>query len=57
MVCPDHGAVDHVGAAVSFHYLDQRFQHGVEHTGGRPATVAAEHAVPLAVLVWQTSLT
>ncbi|MBS1079022.1 hypothetical protein JK217_15125 [Gluconobacter kondonii] len=31
MMCPDHGAVDHVGGGVALHHFSQRFQHRVEH--------------------------
>ncbi|GFE98145.1 hypothetical protein DmGdi_32180 [Gluconobacter sp. Gdi] len=54
-MCPDHGAVDHVGGGVALHYFSQRFQHRVEHASCNPAPIAAEHAVPLAVFVWQVS--
>ena len=55
MVCPDNGAVDHVGATIAFHRTGQCLQHGIEHTRRHPATVAAEHAVPLAIFVRQVS--
>jgi len=55
MMCPDHGAVDHVGGDVALHHFSQRFQHRVEHASCNPAPIAAEHAVPLAVFVWQMS--
>jgi hypothetical protein len=47
MMCPDHGAIDHVGGDVSLDHFRQRFQHRVEHAGRYPAPVAPEHAVPL----------
>jgi hypothetical protein len=53
MMCPDDRTVDHVGPAIAFHRTGQRFQHGVEHIRRRPATVAAEHAVPLAIFLRQ----
>lgn len=54
MVRPHDRAVDHVGADIPLDHFGQRLQHGVEHAGRRPAPGAAEHAVPLAVLVRQT---
>ncbi len=53
MMCPDHGAVDHVGGGVSLRQFRQRFEHRVEHAGLDPSSVAAEDAVPLAIFVGQ----
>lgn len=54
-MCPDNGAVDHVGASIPLNHLCQRFEHGLEHTGLDPASISAEDAVPLAVFVGQMS--
>ena len=53
MMCPDHRAVDHVGGRVAPRQFGQRFEHGIEHTGRDPSSIAPEHAVPLAILVRQ----
>lgn len=50
---PDDGGVDHVGAGISLDHLGQRFEHGIEHARFDPSSVAAEHAVPLAIVVGQ----
>ena len=55
MMCPDYGAVDHVGASVPLDHLRQRFEHRFEHAGLDPPSIAAEDAVPLAVFIWQVS--
>ena len=55
MMCPDNGAVDHVGASIPFDHLRQRFEHRLEHAGLEPPSVTAENAVPLAVFVRQVS--
>lgn len=52
---PDNGAVDHVGAAISLDQFRQRFEHGIEHAGFDPSSVAAEDAVPLAIVVGKMS--
>ena len=54
-MCPDHGAIDHVGGDVSLDHFRQRFQHRVEHAGRYPAPVAPEHAVPFAIFVRQVA--
>ena len=51
MMCPDHGAVDHVGAGIALDHLGQRLQQGVEHASLNPAPIAPENAVPLAIFV------
>ena len=51
MMCSDHGTVDHVRLSVLAGQLGQRVQHDVEDAALDPSSVAAEHAVPLAVVV------
>lgn len=53
MMCPDHGAIDHVGGGIAPRQLGQRFEHGIEHTGRDPSSIAPEHAVPLTIFVGQ----
>jgi hypothetical protein len=53
MMCPDNGAVDHVGASIPLDHLGQRFEHRLEHAGLDPSPIAPENAVPLAVFVRQ----
>jgi hypothetical protein len=55
MMCPDHGAVDHVGGGISFHHFRQRFEHRVEHAGRHPSSITPENAVPLAIFIGQVS--
>lgn len=55
MMCPDHGAIDHVGGRIAPCQLGQRLEHGVEHAGRDPSSIAPEDAVPLAILVRQVS--
>jgi len=55
MMCPDNGAVDHVGASIPIGHPGQRFEHRFEHTGLDPASIAPEDAVPLAVFIRQVS--
>lgn len=55
MMCPDHGAIDHVGGCVAPRQFRQRLEHGIEHAGRDPSSVPPEHAVPLAILVRQVS--
>jgi hypothetical protein len=55
MMCPDNGAVDHVGASIPLDHLRQSLEHGLEHGGLDPASISAEDAVPLAVFVRQMS--
>ena len=53
MMCPDNGAIDHVGRGISLHQTGKRFEHCVEHAGLDPSSVAAEDAVPFAIFVGQ----
>ena len=53
MVRPDYRAVDHVGGNIALDHGGERLQHGFEHTRPNPAAIPPEHAVPLAVPVWQ----
>ena len=53
MMCPDHCAIDHVGGGIASRQLGQRLEHGIEHAGRDPSSIAPEHAVPLAILVGQ----
>ena len=53
MMCPDHSAIDHVGGGIAPCQLGQRLEHGIEHAGRDPSSIATEHAVPLAILVGQ----
>src|SRR3546814_11791835 len=53
MMCPDHRAIDHVGGCIAPRQLAQRLEHGIEHAGRDPASIAPEHAVPLDVLIGQ----
>ena len=53
MMCPDHGAIDHVGGSVAPRQFGQRLEHGIEHAGCDPSSIAPEHAVPLAILIRQ----
>ena len=53
MMCPDHGAVDHVGRAILLYHLGECLQQGIKHAHLHPAPIAPEHAVPLPVFVWQ----
>jgi hypothetical protein len=48
MMCPDHGAVDHVGRAIPLYHLGECLEECVEHAHLHPAPIAPEHAVPLA---------
>lgn len=48
---PDDRAVDHVGGRVSLNQLRQALQHSVEDTDLHPAPVAAEDAVPFAIII------
>jgi hypothetical protein len=54
-MCPDNGAVDHVGAPIPLDHLPQRFEHRLEHASLNPALVTAKDAVPLAVFIGQVS--
>lgn len=54
-MCPDYGAIDHVGGDVSLHHLCECLQHRVKHAGRNPAPVAPEHAVPFAIFVRQVT--
>ena len=53
MMCPDHRAVDHVGGGIAPCQLAQSLEHGIEHAGRDPSSIAPEHAVPLPILVRQ----
>ncbi|OJY01941.1 MAG: hypothetical protein BGP07_02240 [Rhizobiales bacterium 63-22] len=53
MMCPDDGAVDHVGASIPLDQFGQSFQHCFEHAGLNPAPISAEDAVPLAIFIRQ----
>jgi len=44
-MCPDNGAVDHVGASLPLDHLYQRFEHRLEHAGLAPASMAIIPAV------------
>ncbi len=55
MMCPDHCAIDHVGGGIASRQLGQRLEHGIEHAGRDPSSIAPEHAVPLAIFVRQVS--
>ena len=55
MMCPDHCAIDHVGGGIASRQLGQRLEHGIEHAGRDPSSIATEHAVPLAIFVRQVS--
>ena len=55
MMCPDHGAIDHVGGCVAPRQFRQRLQHGIEHAGRNPSSIAPENAVPLAILIRQVT--
>jgi len=51
MMCPDHGAIDHVGSTIPTRHFRQGFEHRIEHPGFHPSSVAPEHAVPLAIFI------
>src|SRR3546814_16881290 len=53
MMCPDHGAIDHVGSDIAPCQFGQRLEHGIEHAGRDPSSIPPEDAVPLAILVRQ----
>jgi hypothetical protein len=53
MMCPDNGAIDHVGASIPLDQFGQRFEHSLEHTGLDPSPISAKDAVPFAVFVGQ----
>jgi hypothetical protein len=53
MMCPDNGAVDHVGASIPIDQFGQGFEHRLEHACLDPSSVTAENAVPFAVFVRQ----
>lgn len=55
MMCPDNGAIDHVGASIPLDQFNQSFKHCFEHTGLDPASISAEDAIPLAVFIRQVS--
>ena len=47
MMCPDHGAIDHVGGGIASRQLGQRLEHGVEHAGRPEAARAGRVERPL----------
>src|SRR3546814_3299430 len=51
MMCPDHGAIDHVGSDIAPCQFGQRLENGIEHAGRDPSSIPPEDAVPLAILV------
>lgn len=51
MMCPDHGAVDHVGRAVALDQLSKRLEQRLENPGLHPTAITSKYAVPLPVLV------
>lgn len=53
MMCPDNGAIDHVGGGIAFHHLGERFEQRIEHPRRDPSSVSAEDAVPLAIFIRQ----
>ncbi len=55
MMCPDNGAVDHVGASIPIDQFGQCFEHRLKHAGLDPASIPAEDAVPFAVFIRQVS--
>ena len=55
MMCPDDGAVDHVGGRVALGHFCQRFEHRIEHASLNPSSVAAKDAVPFAIFVGEVS--
>ena len=55
MMCPDHGAIDHVGGGIAPRQFGQCLEHGIEHAGRDPSSIAPEHTVPLAIFVRQMS--
>lgn len=55
MMCPDYGAIDHVGDAIATCHFRERFEHRIEHPGFDPSSVAPEHAIPLAIFVGEVA--
>ena len=55
MMCPDHCAIDHVSGCIPPRQFGQRLEHGIEHAGRNPSSIATEYAVPFAILVRQVS--
>ena len=55
MMCPDHGAIDHVGGGIAPCQLGQRLEHGIEYAGHNPSSIAPKHTVPPAIFIRQMS--
>ena len=55
MMCPDHGAIDHIGGCVAPCQSGQRLEDDIEQAGRAPSSITPEDAVPLAILVRQVS--
>ena len=55
MMCPDHGAIDHVGGAIATCHFRESFEHRIEYSGLDPSPVAPEHAVPLAIFIGEVT--
>ncbi|MEN7454062.1 hypothetical protein AAAK29_25800 [Mesorhizobium sp. CCNWLW179-1] len=55
VVCPDKGAVDHVGGSIALDHICQGFEHCLEHAGLDPASIAPEDAIPLAEFIRRLS--
>jgi hypothetical protein len=52
-MCPDDGAIDHVGASIPLDHLGQGLEQRIEHPRLNPSPVSAKDAVPFAVAVGQ----
>jgi hypothetical protein len=55
MMCPDNGAIDHVSGRIATRQFRQRFEHCIEHASLNPSSVAAEDAVPFAIIIGKMS--
>nr|WP_236748204.1 hypothetical protein [Acetobacter aceti] len=55
MMCPNHGAVDHVGIGIPPDHFSQDFEHRIEHACRHPSSVTAEHTVPPAIVIRQVT--
>jgi len=53
MLCPDHGAIDHVGGDVAPCQFGQILEHGIENAGRASSSIASKNAVPVVILVRQ----